>query len=350
MSEGDSRCPGPPQRENRSQPSGSPLGQASATPPKLMVRVREAIRTRHYSRRTEESYAHWIKRFIFFHAKRHPMKMGEAEISSFLSSLAVQENVSASTQNQALSALLFLYQNVLKKPLSWVDVGVRAKKPARLPVVLSKEEVNAILGHLDGAPRLIALLLYGSGLRRMECLELRVKDLDLARNEILVRDGKGQKDRHPMLPESLKEPLRRHLQRVKELHERDLSAGTGRVQLPGALARKYPNADREWGWQYLFPASTRFFDKSAGIQRRHHLHESVMQRAMKQAVRQSELTKPASCHSLRHSFATHLLEDGYDPASAGDGSRAAGAQGCQHDHDLHACPESGWKGCLKPSG
>ncbi|MBZ5553161.1 MAG: integron integrase [Acidobacteriia bacterium] len=286
--------------------------QRDARPPKLLDRVRGSIRARHYSPRTEESYIHWIKQFIFFHGKRHPVEMGEAEINEFLTSLAVNKHVSASTQNQALSALLFLYQQVLNKPLDWIQLEVRAKRPARLPIVLTKMEIKAVLAQLKGTPKLIAMLLYGSGLRLTECLELRVKDLDLERNEILVRDGKGQKDRHTMLPESLKGLLGVHLQRVKELHERDLAEGAGRVKLPGALARKYPNADREWGWQYLFPASTRFFDKSAGIQRRHHLHESVMQRAMKQAVRQSELTKPASCHSLRHSFATHLLEDGYD--------------------------------------
>jgi integron integrase len=290
----------------------SEASQRDARSPKLLDRVRGSIRAKHYSARTEESYIHWIKQFIFFHGKRHPVEMGEVEINDFLTSLAVTEHVSASTQNQALSALLFLYHHVLNKPLNWIQLQVRAKKPARLPIVLTKMEVKAVLAQLQGTPKLIALLLYGSGLRLTECLELRVKDLDLERNEILVRDGKGQKDRHTMLPESLKEMLGVHLQRVKELHERDLLDGAGRVMLPGALVRKYPNADREWGWQYLFPASTRFFDKAAGIQRRHHLHESVMQRAMKQAVRQSGLTKPASCHSLRHSFATHLLEDGYD--------------------------------------
>ncbi|MGB7621389.1 MAG: integron integrase [Terriglobia bacterium] len=283
-----------------------------APPPKLLDRVRGSIRAKHYSPRTEESYIHWIKQFIFFHGKRHPMEMGEAEINDFLTSLAVTERVSASTQNQALSALLFLYQHVLNRPLNWIQLEVRAKKPVRLPIVLTKMEIKAVLAQLQGTPKLIALLLYGSGLRLTECLELRVKDLDLARNEILVRDGKGQKDRHTMLPESLKEMLMVHLQRVKELHERDLADGAGRVMLPGALARKYPNADREWGWQYVFPANSRSLDKAAGIKRRYHIHESVVQKAMKEAVRHAGLTKPASCHSLRHSFATHLLEDGYD--------------------------------------
>jgi integron integrase len=291
--------------------SKAPLS-TPAPGPKLMDQVRGAIRSRHFSPKTEDSYTGWIKRFIFFHGKRHPAEMGEAEIDAFLTSLAVEGHVSASTQNQALSAILFLYRHVLRKPLNWVNVKVRARKPKRLPVVLTKEEVRAVLERLQGRAQLLALLLYGSGLRLSECLELRVKDLDLARNEILVRDGKGQKDRHTMLPTAAKGLLTAHLQRVKERHERDLREGAGRVALPGALARKYPQADREWGWQYLFPASTRYFDKAAGIERRYHLHESVVQRAIKNAVRQACLTKPASCHTLRHSFATHLLEDGYD--------------------------------------
>ena len=292
-------------------PPGSSL-VTEVRKPKLLDRVRQAIRSRHLSRRTEESYVGWIKRYIFFHGKRHPAEMGEVEIGSFLTSLAVDGHVSASTQNQALSAILFLYHKVLNQPLKWVNVEVRAKRPVRLPVVLSKEEVKAVLGQLQGTLRLIPLLLYGSGLRLTECLELRVKDLDLGRDEILVREGKGQKDRRTMLPAAAKDLLTAHLQRARELHERDLQEGAGRVRLPGALAKKYPNADREWGWQYLFPASTRYFDRAAGIERRHHLHETVMQRAMKNAVRRAGLTKPAICHTLRHSFATHLLEDGYD--------------------------------------
>ena len=248
----------PAWREDSSSFNASKASPSEAPPPKLLARVRESIRARHYSRRTEASYVHWIKQFIFFHGKRHPMEMGEAEINSFLTSLAVKEKLSASTQNQALSALLFLYQHVLNKPLDWIQPEVRAKKAVRLPIVLTKTEIKAVLAQLRGTTKLIALLLYGSGLRLTECLQLRIKDLNLDRNEILVLDGKGQKDRHTMLPESLKETLRVHMQRVKELHERDLADGAGRVMLPRALAKKYPNADREWGWQFLFPASTRF--------------------------------------------------------------------------------------------
>jgi integron integrase len=280
--------------------------------PKLLDQVRQAIRARHYSPKTEESYIHWIKRFIFFHGKRHPAEMDEREIAQFLSSLACESRVSASTQNQALNAILFLYRGVLRKEIGYVDGVIRAKKSRRLPVVLTKEEVKRVLGRLSGAPWLMAILLYGAGLRLMECCRLRVKDIDFSQNQILVRAGKGDKDRHTMLPAAIKEPLLRHLQAVKRQHDQDLETRLGRVALPNALERKYPNAGREWGWQWVFPATSHFTDRVTGEKRRHHLHESVLQRAFKDARLGSGIAKPASCHTLRHSFATHLLEDSYD--------------------------------------
>jgi integron integrase len=280
--------------------------------PRLLTLVHEAIRRKYYSRRTEQAYAHWIKRFIYFHGKRHPREMGEAEVTAFLNDLASARNVAGGTQNQALSALLFLYKEVLGKDLAWLDGLVRAKRPPRLPSVLTRSEVEKLLAQLTGVRWLIASLLYGAGLRVMECLRLRVKDVDLEYRQILVRDGKGEKDRVTMLPEKLIEPLRAHLERVRGLHARDLREGYGEVNLPYALARKYPRAGREWAWQFVFPSQHRSADPEDGVVRRHHLYESVPQRAVKEGVRASGIAKHVSCHTLRHSFATHLLEAGYD--------------------------------------
>jgi integron integrase len=299
---------------NRNRLERGPLASAPATEPrpKLMDQIRQAIRTRHYSPRTEETYVHWIKRFIFFHNKRHPAEMAEAEIARFLSNLATESHVSASTQNQALNAVLFLYRQMLRKDIGYVNGVVRANRPKRLPTVLTRQEVRSILGKLDGVEWIMAMLLYGAGLRLMECLRLRVKDVDFSCNEIRIRSGKGDKDRVTMLPGAVKEPLLAHLQGVKRQHEEDLQKGLGRVALPDALERKYRNAGSEWGWQWIFPATSHYADRITGEKRRHHLHESVLQKAVKQAVRKAGLPKPASPHILRHSFATHLLEDGYD--------------------------------------
>jgi integron integrase len=280
--------------------------------PKLLDQLRQAIRMRHYSYRTEKAYTHWVKRYILFHHKRHPVQMGEAEIGQFLSALASDLRVSASTQNQALNALLFLYREVLNKQIGFVDGVLRAKRPHRLPVVLTRQEIRSIFERLDGVDWIMAMLLYGGGLRLMECVRLRVKDIDLSRNQILVRAGKGDKDRHTMFPAAVKESLIEHLERMKRLHDFYLQRGLGRVSLPNALERKYPNASKEWGWQWVFPAGTHFIDRVTGEKRRHHLHESVLQKAVKEAVRNSAVNKPASPHTFRHSFATHLLEDGYD--------------------------------------
>lgn len=279
---------------------------------KLLDRVRDAIRLKHYSIRTEQAYADWIKRFILFHKKRHPAQMSEKEVTEFLTHLAREGKVAASTQNQALSALLFLYKEVLRQEIGWLDGVERAKKPARLPVVLSREEARKLLGELSGTPRLMASLLYGSGLRLMECVRLRVKDIDFGYAQITVRDAKGGKDRVTMLPVELAAPLQRHLARVQAQHDEDLEDGYGTVFLPFALDRKFPNAEREWAWQYVFPSSRLAMDPRTGKKQRHHMAEGILQSAVKLAVRKSGLTKPASCHSLRHSFATHLLERGSD--------------------------------------
>jgi integron integrase len=280
--------------------------------PKLLDRVREAIRTRHYSPRTERTYVGWIRRFILFHGRRHPRDMGESEVVAFLSSLATAGRVSASTQNQALSALVFLYSEVLGERLDWLNGIVRAQRPVRIPVVLSRDEVRALLSQLEGTGWLMASLMYGSGLRLLECVELRVKDVDLDLREIRVRDGKGRKDRVTTLASTLVDPLKGQLTRVRLLHDQDLADGCGCVALPDALARKYPNAGREWGWQWMFPATRHYVDRHTGQRRRHHVHESVPQRLVRAAVVRAGLTTPASCHTLRHSFATHLLEAGHD--------------------------------------
>jgi integron integrase len=281
-------------------------------PPRLLDRVREAVRSRHYSRRTEKAYVHWIRRFILFHGKRHPAEMGATEVTAFLTSPAVQAKVAASTQNQALSALLFLYREVLGVELTWLEDVVRAKRPQYLPVVLTRDETRTLLQGLNGVPRIMALLLYGAGLRLLECCRLRVKDVDFAANQILIRDGKGRKDRVTMLPAAAKTLLARHIDQVRAQHEADLRRGAGWVELPGALLRKYPHAGREWAWQWVFPATRFYVDRVTGQRRRHHLHESVLQRAVKDAVRVAGIPKLATCHTLRHSFATHLLEDNHD--------------------------------------
>ena len=280
--------------------------------PRLLDLVRDRIRLKHYSIRTEQAYLDWIRRFILFHGKRHPAEMGKPEVEGFLNDLAVNRNVSASTQNQALSALLFLYKEVLGTELDWMESVVRAKRPERLPVVLTQSEVQAVLAHMDGQQGLLARLLYGTGMRLMEGVRLRVKDVDFQMRQIVVRDGKGEKDRVTMLPEKLVGPIEANLEKARALHEQDLREGFGEVYLPYALERKYPNAGREWGWQYVFPAAKRSVDPRSGKERRHHLDEQAVQRAMKQAVRRAGLVKPASPHTLRHSFATHLLQSGYD--------------------------------------
>ncbi|MGH7311008.1 MAG: integron integrase [Candidatus Rokuibacteriota bacterium] len=296
-------------------PAGRALREAGPTDapkPRLLDRVREAVRTRHYGRRTEKAYVHWIKRYIFFNGKRHPAEMGAAEVTRFLTSLAVHRKVAASTQNQALAALLFLYREVLGAELPWLDDVVRAKRPQYLPVVLTRDEVRSVLQRLDGTPRLMTLLLYGAGLRLLECCHLRIKDVDFSTNQIVVRDGKGRKDRVTMLPATIKATLAAHIERVRDQHQTDLRMGAGWVELPGALGRKYPHAGREWGWQWVFPATRMYVDPVTSQRRRHHLHESVLQRAVKDAVRAASIAKRATCHTFRHSFATHLLEDGHD--------------------------------------
>lgn len=280
--------------------------------PKLLDQVRGKIRVKHYSIRTEQAYVDWIKRFVLHFDKRHPRDLGAAEVEQFLTHLAVKGKVAASTQNQAKSALLFLYKEVLNTDLPWLDKVEKARAPKRLPVVLTRDEIQAVLTRLSGTHWLIASLLYGTGMRIMEGLRLRVKDVDFKRREILIRDGKGFKDRVTMLPISLTAALQTHLAKVRELHRVDLQEGYGAVYLPNALARKYPSAAREWGWQYVFPAGRVSADPRGDEVRRHHVQDQSVQRAVKQAVRDAGLTKPATPHTLRHSFATHLLEGGYD--------------------------------------
>lgn len=280
--------------------------------PRLLDQVRGQIRLRHYSIRTEAVYLEWIRRFIRFHKYRHPQDMGASEVEAFLSDLAVRRDVSASTQNQALSAILFLYKQVLQIELPWLEGVIRAKRSQRLPVVLTREEVASVLAQLDGTLWLVGSLLYGSGMRLMEVLRLRVKDVEFSRLEILIRDGKGQKDRVTMLPSKLVAPLQLHLERVKQLHRQDLLEGYGKANLPHALARKYPNAAAEWGWQFVFPSINRSEDPRSGGIFRHHLHEKTIQRAIRNAMRRVGLHKPATPHTLLHCFATHLLESGQD--------------------------------------
>jgi integron integrase len=288
---------------------------AAALPPdapRLLDRLRHVLRLRHASPRTEEAYVQWVRRYAVFHGRRHPADMGPGEITAFLSHLAVDGRVAASTQNQALNAIVFLYRRVLGLDVPALTELVRARGPKRLPVVLTPGETREVLSRLDGVPLLVASLLYGSGLRLLEALTLRVKDMDFASREIRVRDGKGRKDRVTPLPESLVTPLQRHLESVRATFERDLAEGCGDVALPDALDRKYARASRSWSWQWVFPATTRYVDHTSGTERRHHFHETAVQRAVTRAVRATGIAKLASCHTLRHSFATHLLSSGYD--------------------------------------
>lgn len=287
-------------------------GSKTATPPRLLDEVRGRLRLKHYSLRTEQAYVAWIRRFILANGKRHPREMGGSEVERFLTGLAVERHVAAGTQNQALSALLFLYREVLRIDLPWMESVVRAKRPRRLPVVLSRDEMVRLLAAMDGRPWLIASLLYGTGMRLMECLRLRVKDLDFSRMEIIVREGKGNKDRRTMLPRILLEPLQREVERARSLHQHDVVEGFGATRLPHALARKYPQAARDFGWAFVFASVHRSRDPLDGTMRRHHFDDAILSRALKTARKQAVITKPLTAHALRHSFATHLLEDGYD--------------------------------------
>ncbi len=292
-----------------SVPESTPLAAPS---PRVSERARDAMRLRHFSPRTEDAYLGWMRRYHEFHGRRDPAKLGPEHVTAFLNDLATRGHVAAATQNQALAALIFLYREVLSIQLPWLDDLVHAKTPARLPVVLTRDEVRAVLACMESEPRLMATLLYGCGLRLLECCRLRVKDVDFGRNQITVRRGKGDKDRATMLPLSIKSECAAHLDRVRLQHQRDLAAGAGWVELPDALARKLPNAGREWPWQWVFPATRHYVEPTTGQKRRHHLHETVVQHAVRRAVLASGIPKRATCHTFRHSFATHLLEDGSD--------------------------------------
>jgi integron integrase len=281
-------------------------------PPRLLQQLRDRIRFRHYSLRTERTYAHWIRRFVLFSGKRHPRELGAADITAFLSALAIERNVAASTQNQALSAILFLYKEVLQVELPWLDEVRRAKKPRRLPTVLTPSEVTRLLAHIEGTHGLLARLLYGTGMRLMEGVRLRVKDVELERREVVVRQGKGGRDRVTVLPQALVAPLKDHLARVYQWHLRDRNDNLHGVELPHAFARKNPRAGAMWGWQWVFPAHELSIDPRTGVRRRHHIHEQGLQRAISRAAFAARIEKPVSTHTLRHSFATHLMEAGYD--------------------------------------
>lgn len=280
--------------------------------PKLLDQVRITLRTNHYSPKTEESYVSWIKQFILFNNKTHPEKLGKEEIQKFLNYLAIERHVSSSTQNQALQGILFLYKYILKKEVGWIDDIKHVTRVKHLPTVFSRNEAASIINKLDGVPKLIVSLLYGTGMRLNECLRLRIKDIDFGMNQIIVRDGKGEKDRITVLPTKIIPDLRVHLDKVKKLHLMDLKAGAGRTILPYALKEKYPNADKETGWQYVFPSTSFVYDKERKIKYRYHVHESVIQKKVKEAIRMCGIDKPGSPHAFRHSFATHILESGYD--------------------------------------
>lgn len=288
------------------------MNDPTRPPRRLLDQVRDRLRTKHYSYRTEQSYLHWIKRFILFHGKRHPKEMAESEIESFLTDLAVRRKVAAATQNQAFNAILFLYREVLGVELVGGIEAVRAKRPKRLPTVMSRSEVELVLSGIGGVPGMACRLIYGAGLRARECLRLRVKDLDFKLNQILVRHGKGGRDRITVFPENVKADLQKHLRRVRMLHKDDLAKGYGEVFLPNAMGRKYPRAAQHWGWQYVFPSQSLSRDPRSGKTRRHHIDPSTLRKAIKKAVRLAGIHKPVGCHTFRHSFATHLLEDGYD--------------------------------------
>ena len=295
-------------------PTAAPPNTTPAHPPapRLLARLREAIRVRHYSLRTERAYSDWVRRYIRYHGMRHPSQMGEAQVTAFLSSLANERHVSASTQNQALAAILFLYREVLRQEIPWLEGVVRARRPRRLPVVLTREEVDAVFEHMEGTHRLMARLMYGTGLRLMECLRLRVKDVDFGRREVIVRQGKGAKDRRTMFPAALVGDMRAHLRVVRLVFDADRARGIAGVELPDAYGVKNPGAAVEWGWHWVFPQDRLSADPRSGIVRRHHAYDETFQRSLKHAARRAGIVKPVSSHSLRHSFATHLMESGYD--------------------------------------